>query len=171
MSSSFDFTHPSRVTVGEIGPPGQRTFYLQARQEDQLVSLKLEKEQVLLLAGALNEVLSDLPRAAAPANEPELEEPVLPEWAVGTMELSYDASADKVVIVAVEVGSGDEEPEPVGYDGAMARLSVSRDQAAGLIERGRELLRAGRPLCPLCGYPMGEDHSCPKTNGHRAPSL
>ncbi len=175
MSSSFDLTHPSRVTVGAIGPPGQRTFYLQARQEDQLVSLKLEKEQVLLLAGGLNEVLSDLPSANNPANEEELEEPVLPEWAVGAMELSYDASADKVVIVVVEVdvevGTGNEPPEQVGFGGAIARLALSRDQAAGLIERGKELLRAGRPLCPLCGYPMSEDHSCPKTNGHRAPSL
>jgi hypothetical protein len=33
------------------------------------------------------------------------------------------------------------------------------------------LLRGGRPPCPLCGYPLGEDHSCPKTNGHRSPAL
>ena len=32
------------ATVGTVGPPGQRTFYLQARQDDQLITLKLEKQ-------------------------------------------------------------------------------------------------------------------------------
>jgi uncharacterized repeat protein (TIGR03847 family) len=169
VSSSFDLTNPSRVTVGAIGPPGKRTFYLQARQEDRLVSLKLEKEQVMLLAGGLGQVLSDLASPASPAIDTDLEEPVLAEWAVGAMELSYDPAADKVVILAAEVESDETEPAEAG--GAMARLALSRGQAAAVIESAKALLLAGRPLCPLCGYPLGEDHSCPKTNGHDAPSL
>ncbi len=171
MSSSFDLTNPSRVTLGAIGPPGKRTFYLQARQDDQLVSLKLEKEQVLLLAGGLDEVLSDLASPTPPEPDVELEEPVVAEWAVGAMQLSYDAAADKVVIVALEVSSEEQGQAGTGSGGAVARLAVSREQAAALIERGKALVRAGRPPCPLCGYPLGEDHSCPKLNGHRAPAL
>ena len=94
------------MTVGAIGPPGKRVFYFQARQENQLVSLKLEKDQVLFLAGGLSEVLADL---ATPASVPaesdlELEEPVEAEWAVGSMQLAYDPVADRVMITAREVG-------------------------------------------------------------------
>jgi hypothetical protein len=39
------------------------------------------------------------------------------------------------------------------------------------VKRGWDLVRAGRPACPLCGNPMDpEGHSCPRTNGHRSPA-
>ena len=185
-----------RVTVGAIGPPGQRVFYFQARQEDEVVSLKLEKEQVLFLAGGLSEVLSELdhPASVPDETELELEEPVDPAWVVGSMQLAYDASSDRVVLVAREIG-GAEDPDsegppavPTGLlpgladqvatagtdvpggDG-VARVMLTREQAAAVIEHGKRLLRGGRPPCPSCGYPMSEDHSCPKMNGHRPPSL
>lgn len=185
VSESYDLPSPGRVTVGAIGPPGKRVFYLQARQGELLVSLKLEKEQVLLLAGGLSEVLADL---ASPVNTPnegelELEEPVEAEWTVGSMQLGYDASSDRIVLVARELGTDDDtedEVEEVGAalgaeessegEGGELRVLLTREQAAGVIEHGKRLLRRGRPPCPLCGYPLEEGHSCPKTNGHRAPS-
>ena len=101
LSPSFDLGSPTRVTVGAVGPPGTRVFYLQARQEDQLVSLKLEKEQVLFLAGGLSEVMADLaaPGAVPGEGDLELEEPVLAEWAVGSMQLGYDPASDRVILV------------------------------------------------------------------------
>jgi uncharacterized repeat protein (TIGR03847 family) len=167
-------------------------FYFQARQENQVVSLKLEKAQVLFLAGGLSEVLADLasPTSVPAESDLELEEPVEPEWAVGSMQLAYDPATDRVMITAREVGSTDAQPgeDELGADGelpgtgpdellaeepagAVARVALTREQAAGVIAHGKVLLRGGRPPCPLCGYPLGEDHSCPKTNGHRAPAL
>jgi uncharacterized repeat protein (TIGR03847 family) len=96
------------------------------------------------------------------------------------MQLAYDPVADRVMITAREVGSVDEEPGPEELSageapdenaGAVARVALTREQAAGVIAHGKVLLRGGRPPCPLCGYPLGEDHSCPKTNGHRSPAL
>jgi uncharacterized repeat protein (TIGR03847 family) len=170
------------VTVGAVGPPGKRIFYFQARQDNEIVSLKLEKDQVLFLAGGLSEVLADLatPASVPTESELELEEPVEAEWAVGSMQLAYDPVADRVMITAREVGSVDEEPGPEELSageapdenaGAVARVALTREQAAGVIAHGKVLLRGGRPPCPLCGYPLGEDHSCPKTNGHRSPTL
>lgn len=193
------------MTVGAVGPPGKRVFYLQAREGSQLLSLKLEKEQVLFLAGGLSQVLADL---ASPASVPadsdlELEEPVDPEWAVGSLQLAYDRDADRVVLVARETGGlepdeaeddegplEDEEAGPAELpgpgslgaapelsrerdeaNGGVARVALTREQAAGVIAHGRRLLQAGRPPCPLCGFPLGEDHSCPKANGHRSPAL
>jgi hypothetical protein len=183
-------------------------FYLQARQADQLVSLKLEKEQVLFLAGGLTEVMADLaaPAAVPAESELELEQPVLAEWAVGSMQLAYDPVADRVLLVAKEVAEDEDDAEEPGGEGAggegegetaeeeaafqlssassaledqeggpadtaVARVALTREQAAGVIEHGKRLLRGGRPPCPLCGFPLSEDHSCPKTNGHRAPNL
>jgi uncharacterized repeat protein (TIGR03847 family) len=192
MSASFDLPSPVRVTVGAVGPPGKRVFYLQARQADELVSLKLEKEQVLFLAGGLSEVLADLASPAAVPNEAELEleEPVLPAWSVGSMQLAYDPGNDRVVLVAREIGGPEEDEddeddeEVVGeVPGApeaeagelagagIARVVLTREQAAGVIEHGKRLLRGGRPACPSCGFPLDDQHSCPKMNGHHAPSL
>lgn len=179
MSASFEFSEPTKVTVGTVGEPGQRTFYLQAREADRLMTLKVEKQQVAALAELLTELLSDLPVPEDPptGQHLELEEPVLAEWAVGTLQLAYDASADRVVLIAEEIGAPSEEGgDPLGDDappaGAVARLAVTRDQALGLVRRGQELVSSGRASCPLCGYPMDPaGHSCPKTNGHRSPGV
>lgn len=195
MNGSFDFRRPARVTLGSVGPPGQRVFYLQARQDKRLVSLKLEKQQVAFLTGGLREVLADLASATASPGDAdlELEQPLEEEWAVGSLELAYDPANDRVVLLASEVPADDEDDEgqddededspgpgvgvvpgtavtAPGPAGAVARFEISREQAAIMIEEGKRLLRAGRPPCPLCGFPLTEDHSCPKTNGHRAPS-
>lgn len=191
MSASFDFVQPVRVTVGAIGPPGKRVFYFQARQGDRLVSLKLEKQHVLFLAGGLTEVLADLatPSRLPDETELQLEEPVEAEWAVGSLRLAYDPTADRVVLVAREAradaedSEGDEDDDddstvlstgtPLEVSGPVrvARVALTREQAVGVIEHGKKLLGRGRPPCPLCGYPLDTEHSCPKTNGHRAPSL
>jgi uncharacterized repeat protein (TIGR03847 family) len=89
MSASFELPAVDRLTVGTVGPAGKRTFYLQARQDDQLVTLKLEKQQVGALAQLLTELLDDLPALGPlPADSVlGLEEPVLAEWPVGTMRI------------------------------------------------------------------------------------
>lgn len=180
MSPSFELPEPSRVTVGTVGVPGARTFFLQARQGEQLVTLKLEKQQVAALAALLRELLADLP-SPEPGEQlevNELEEPVLAEWAAGTIQLAYDAGADRVVLLIAELGDSEEdEEEELGESlvasptGGLVRLAVTRSQAAALIRRSVELVEGGRPICPLCGYPMDPaGHSCPRTNGHRPPS-
>ncbi|MGH9116104.1 MAG: DUF3090 family protein, partial [Acidimicrobiales bacterium] len=107
MSRSFELPEVDWATVGTVGEPGQRTFYLQARQGDRLVTLKLEKQQVMALAQFLGEILSDLP---APGEVPEdaalaLAEPVLSEWAVGALQLAYDSDADRIIVLAEEIGA------------------------------------------------------------------
>jgi uncharacterized repeat protein (TIGR03847 family) len=172
MSNSFDLPAVQRLTVGTVGPVGKRTFYLQARQEDQLLTLKLEKQQVGALAQLLSELLADLPAVGVLPTEKalELEEPVLPEWPVGTLRIDYDRDTDQVVLVAEEVG--DDEEDVDAASGGIARLGATREQIAALALRGADLVKAGRPPCPLCGYPLDpEGHSCPRTNGHRAPTL
>jgi uncharacterized repeat protein (TIGR03847 family) len=165
MSNSFEFADVERVTVGTVGEPGQRTFYLQVRQAAQLVAFKLEKQQVAALAQLMAELLSDLPAPETPPEAAgELEEPVQAEWAIGDMQLDYDTTADRVVLLAEEV------PDPGGQesgDEGSARITITRGQAASLVIQATVSVSAGRPACPLCGNPIDPSgHSCPRTNGH-----
>jgi uncharacterized repeat protein (TIGR03847 family) len=175
VSRSFELPEVEWATVGTVGEPGSRVFYLQARQGGQVVTLKLEKQQVATMAQFLAEILSDLPTPSVVPEGTDLElvEPVLAEWAVGRIQLAYDSSADRIVIVADEMsdtGEEDEDEEPSPDRGA-GRFSLTREQAAGIARRGAELMGTGRPICNLCGHPMEpEGHSCPKTNGHRPPA-
>ena len=68
MADSYDFESPDFFTTGTVGTPGRRVFYLQARQNGRVVSLKLEKEQVGALAEYLAKLLADLP---APGQLPQ----------------------------------------------------------------------------------------------------
>ena len=162
MSSSFEIPEVDHLTTGAIGPPGQRIFYLQARHGEQVVSLRLEKAQVAALVAYLAGMLSDMPPPDdIPSTGMELIEPVVAEWVVGSLGVTYDEDADRVVILA-------EELVEEGEEGARARITATREQVAALSVRGAEAVAAGRPPCPLCGQPLDADgHTCPRLNGHR----
>lgn len=188
MSESFDLERPEHFTAGTVGPTGQRTFYLQAREGDTLVTLKAEKEQVGALAEYLAGFMARLPGGTAAAEPgPLLLEPIQPAWDVGALGVGYDETSDRVVIVANEaVESDDEEDdgeaeetgeaapeaasppeEAPGAEGATARFHVTRAQAAAFVERARVLIKAGRPTCRVCGQPIDPGgHLCPRRNGH-----
>ena len=112
MSQSFDFSTPDLFTAGTIGPPGQRVFYLQAREGDALVTLKCEKEQVRVLGEYLGRLLERLSTpATAGGADLALIEPVTPAWIVGSIGVGYDETADRVVLVIEEVREQDESEE------------------------------------------------------------
>jgi uncharacterized repeat protein (TIGR03847 family) len=162
VSSSFEIPEVDHLATGAIGPPGQRVFYLQARNGDQVVSLRLEKAQVAALVAYLAGMLADMP----PPDEVTtvglaLIEPVVAEWVVGALGVSYDEDTDRVIIIADELV---EE----GEDGARVRMTATRQQVAALAVQGAEAVAAGRPPCPLCGQPLDPGgHTCVRLNGHR----
>lgn len=149
--------------MGTVGPVGQRLFLLQCRQEPVLLTLKIEKQQVAVLADYLARIVRDEERPGHLPDESSLEEPTDPAWAVGTIGVSYDDHDDRIVIVI-------EELVPEGEHGAIARLAISREQAAAFTIQATRLVESGRPPCPLCGSPLDPSgHECPRTNGHRPP--
>ena len=169
-SRSFDLNDIDRITVGTVGPPGERVFYLQARQGGELASLKLEKSQVRALATYLGEMLQQLPRPGHLPEDLELEEPIVADWVIGSLGVSYEESIDRLLLVAEEAVLADEDDEYV--DRAEARFVTTREQLSALAIRGTQLVEAGRPPCPLCGYTLdSKGHSCPRTNGHRPPTV
>jgi uncharacterized repeat protein (TIGR03847 family) len=191
MADSYDFESPDFFTTGTVGTPGRRVFYLQARQNGGVVSLKLEKEQVGALAEYLAKLLADLPAPGPLPQDMALLEPVAEAWVVGSLGVAYDETADRILIVAEELTEeaeeeeeeeeeeGEERAEPEPSEGAApaepeespdtakARFRLTRPQAAAFVERGRALVQSGRPICRTCGLPIDPDgHPCPGTNGH-----
>lgn len=171
MSSFEDLPEADSLTVGALGPPGQRVFLLQARSGPSVVTLKVEKAQVAALSAYLEQLVRQVSPAAedllsgseVSPTEMELDTSSDPSFTVGSLGLGYDQSADRVLLVAEEAAAEGEEK-------ATARIGVTTRQAAALAVWGARLVAAGRPSCPLCGYPLDPSgHTCPRTNGHRPP--
>jgi uncharacterized repeat protein (TIGR03847 family) len=179
MTDRYELAHPDRVTVGTVGPVGERMFLLQVREGNRTLTLKLEKAQVGALARYLGKMLRTLarPHDLPPAAELELEPFEEPDFVVRALAVTYDDTSDRIVLVADEIdrSAGHEEDSPeelfeLEPEGASARFALTREQAAALAIRGTELVEAGRPPCPLCGYPLDpRGHACPRTNGNQAP--
>lgn len=161
----FEFAQPHHVTVGFTGQPGDRTFFLQAQQGEQLLTLQLEKGQVEGLGELLGQLLTrvdDEPATDWDRDAMELRTPVEPAWQVGEVALGLDPDAERFALEVTEVVvSEDAEPE-------FARIWCDRDQARRLAAHAVEVVGQGRPRCELCGRPTAVDgeHVCPATNGH-----
>ncbi len=160
---------PFHVTAGYLGQPGSRTFFLQAADEDVLVTVLAEKSQVDGLGDLLTRVLAEI--EVAPSTDwdrdaMELREPVQPRWRVGTIGVGVDPELGRVVIelneLPVDREDGDEtEPEQL-------RWWLDPDIARRLAAHCKEVVGEGRPTCELCGRPMRPSgaHTCPRTNGY-----
>ena len=160
----IDWDDTDAFTVGTVGPAGRRVFFIQARRAGQVVSLKLEKQQVAGLAEFLDGIMGDLPPVDGPATEAATEagfdDPVEADWAVGSLGVTYQQSTDRLVLIAEEL-LRDED-----LVGAQARFPMRRELVAAFIIRARQLVAAGRPPCPWCGAPLDPtvDGWCPCAN-------
>jgi uncharacterized repeat protein (TIGR03847 family) len=184
--TAFELDAPDLFTVGAVGPPGERTFYLQGRQQGILVTLKCEKQQVNALAEYLAGLLVrvDIGARALPGNL-DLVEPLEPAWSVASLGVGWDEATRRVIVVASPVappepdeeedaeddqeGATIEEAESAPGDARdvpVARFSITTAQAQAFVERARAVVRAGRPTCPMCGQTQEPAHHCPRSNGH-----
>jgi uncharacterized repeat protein (TIGR03847 family) len=162
-----------RITVGVVGEPGHRAFYLQARGGGTVATLSIEKQQVQMLAVSIEQFLADLqqrlPNLADVAPEYEedemaLEPPLDPLFPAGSIGMGYDEHEDRLLMVVREVVGEGGSVE----DAAEAYCWCTRDQIRRLARWGVELARRGRPICGNCGNPIDpEGHFCPRRNGHK----
>ncbi|MFQ6015695.1 MAG: DUF3090 domain-containing protein [Anaerolineae bacterium] len=169
MAQSINLNPVSFITIGTIGSPGQRTFYLQASQKRTVVSLVIEKEHAQALAMAVDELLEELDKEY-PRQEEILDVdmglllPVEPQFRVGRLGLGYDEEEDRLIVAAQELIPEEEE----GKTPSVARFWATRAQMRALSRRAKEVVAAGRPLCILCHRPLDpRGHFCPKRNGDR----
>ena len=103
MSAKFFFDHLDGFIPGAVGEPGARTFVLQARAGEQVVTFKMEKEQVAMLGRYLAQEADRLGGAPADRDVAGLLEPVTPCWVVGTLSAAVDPETRRVHITAEEL--------------------------------------------------------------------
>jgi uncharacterized repeat protein (TIGR03847 family) len=157
-------------TAGAIGQPGARTFFLQARQATDAVTVKCEKQQVEALATYLGQLLSDLPTPNEVPTEGglTLSSEEEPRFVLGSIGVAWDEAADRVVLALEELVPTDEEgnPDPEADEHkAVLQVRLTRGQALAFSRHGLEVVAAGRPACRYCGLPRNADgHFCPRMN-------
>lgn len=165
------FDPPARFVAGTVGPPGGRTFFLQARGGDRLCSVSLEKVQVSVLAERINDLLDEAEAEGAqlvsplmqPDNDP-LDTPIEDEFRVNTLSLALDQTRSVVVIEAHDQDPEEAEGAPV----ESLRVVLTPAAAREFARRALALVAAGRPPCPFCGQALDPSgHICPRANGYR----
>ena len=177
MSRQFYFfDRPRRFVVGTVGQPGERVFFLQAADDHRIVSVALEKSQVLVLAERMEQLLEEVGNAVgSEVVEPDtapLENPIDEEFRVAAMGLAYDTDSGLIVVEAQAPAESPEEAETTlledTEDGPDAlRVRITAEEARSFVDRARRVIAAGRPPCPLCGQPLDpEGHVCPRQNGY-----
>jgi uncharacterized repeat protein (TIGR03847 family) len=184
---------PDRFVAGTVGQPGERTFFLQAREGNRMTSVVCEKQQVSVLAEHLDRVLDevqrrsagqvDVPPASSTARDTDpLDAPINEEFRVGTMTIAWDPSIDRIVIelfsnvdVDDEESGGEtpvstpEEPDEIEADEVFV-VKITASYARDFVARAQALVAAGRPSCPFCLQPIDpQGHICPRANGYRRP--
>jgi uncharacterized repeat protein (TIGR03847 family) len=184
---------PDRFVAGTVGQPGERTFFLQAREGNRMTSVVCEKQQVSVLAEHLDRVLDevqrrsagqvDVPPASSTARDTDpLDAPINEEFRVGTMTIAWDPSIDRIVIelfsnvdldeeeqAAEAPGSTADDPDEIEADEVFV-VKITASYARDFVARAQALVAAGRPSCPFCLQPIDpQGHICPRANGYRRP--
>src|SRR5918995_5993650 len=112
----YIFDPPQRFIAGTIGDPGNRTFFLQARDGGRVVSVALEKVQVAVLAERLGDLLGELDRRGVVPDEATdddvraaggddsdatpLDEPLVEAFRAGSLTPGWGPHAGGVVVEA-----------------------------------------------------------------------
>jgi uncharacterized repeat protein (TIGR03847 family) len=172
------FENVNRFTVGTVGMPGERTFYLQFTSGNQVISTSLEKSQVAALSERLNYMLKEIrlvhplaPRPQLIRDSLPLETPVVEEFRIGSLAIFYDEAQELIQIDLREISAGEEEDEedlPLVDSVEMIRLFITATQAKTFHDRAELVIAAGRQPCPFCGFPIDpQGHLCARANGYR----
>ena len=174
MSDAIEFDPVDAIGAGAFGRPGARTFVIQARKGQAMLSVLVEKEQVALLAAEaeqfLDRIAEEHPEDPSTLSEMpvggtvEEDEPLFRARLIG---IGFDPERSLVLLELREQAAEDEEAPPAIEDseGRIARLYATRAQIRAMLANGIVAVTAGRPKCPLCDFPMDPDgHICPRMN-------
>ncbi len=176
----MDLERVDKVTTGAVGEPGERTFFLQARAGEHLITISVEKEQVELLSSSILEILATVDKETGdgpPEEQLELDAPIEPLWRAGRLSIGYSEDRDLMLLeleeLVAEPEDKAEEAEPAddAPDPDRLRVWATREQMLALSRHGAAVAARGRPRCQLCGNPIDAGgHNCPAMNGHRSPA-
>jgi uncharacterized repeat protein (TIGR03847 family) len=156
--------------AGTIGEPGERAFFIQARNKGRVISVALEKAQVQAIANRLELIVAEVRKSNplisisnVPQDDAPLETPVDEEFQVGAISLAWN-ELDQVLTFELYELEDDETDE----DGHVLEINFGLGMAIAFAQRSKALVNAGRLPCPFCGIPIDpRGHLCPRANGYR----
>tara|TARA_Y100000590_G_scaffold451594_1_gene593254 strand:- start:672 stop:1205 length:534 start_codon:yes stop_codon:yes gene_type:complete len=155
------------------GAPGNRIFYITSTSSRGTAKIWVEKEQLNSIIMGFERIFrliydqndeSDIAPAKYSHREFQSENSDVDlDVKSGNISIRYDQKYALIEII-VYGETQDENESPV------LTLLLSRKIAEDFVENGLEVYRAGRSKCPLCEAPInqGENHICPRSNGHSA---
>ena len=164
------FTNPDRCVAGTIGAPGERAFFIQARSENRVISVAVEKAQVQAVASRLELIIAEVRKAnplvvieTLPADDAPLDTPVDEEFQIGAISLAWNDETQLISLELYELEDDEEDAE-----GGVLEINFSLGMAAAFAQRSKAVVNAGRLPCPFCGIPIDpRGHLCPRANGYR----
>lgn len=176
--SIVEYDPPERFVAGTVGPPGQRTFFLQATSGARRTTMSVEKIHVAAVADRISDLLeatASVPTVTPEADNEPLTAPFDDEFRVNTLALSWDAERERVVLECHDRdpdGDDDEKAQALaaGLPAQIqsVRIVLTPVLAVGFARRCKALVSAGRPPCPFCGGPLDPNgHICPRANGYK----
>jgi len=165
MASVIELNPVDFVTIGTIGPKGQRTFHLQAGKDSRIISFTIEKEQARGLAEAIEELLADIDERDDTTTEADfsrldmdLREPIEPMFRISQMGLAYEATDNMVILIAQEYTQSandfdddDDDDDDFSFldsDGNepnVVRMWCTREQMRALSLHTIDTVKSGRP--------------------------
>ena len=156
--------------AGTIGEPGERAFFIQARNKGRVISVALEKAQVQAIANRLELIVAEVKKSnpliaieSFPQDDAPLETPVDEEFQVGAISLVWN-ELDQILSFELYELEDDEHDE----EGQVLEINFSLGMAIAFAQRSKALINAGRLPCPFCGIPIDpRGHLCPRANGYR----
>jgi uncharacterized repeat protein (TIGR03847 family) len=156
--------------AGTIGEPGERAFFIQARNKGRVISVALEKAQVQAIANRLELIVAEVKKGnplisieSLPQDDAPLETPVEEEFQVGAISLAWN-EIDKLISFELYELEDDENDE----EGQVLEINLSLGMAIAFVQRSKALVNAGRLPCPFCAIPIDpRGHLCPRANGYR----
>ena len=190
-----NFENVDRFIVGTVGQPGERAFYLQARNGTNLVTIACEKAQAAALVERLELLLKEIRKKNSSGHpissaisylrdDKPLEQPIAEDFRAGVMAITW-LNAESLVMIETQAISeqmvfpditeeenGDDDPKLIPDDDLdgpdLLRVKLSLAQVKEFISRTNSVIDAGRQPCTFCGIPIDPNgHLCPRANGYR----
>ena len=174
-----EFDPPERFIAASVGPPGQRTFFLQVSAGGRRKTVSLEKEQVKVLAERVSDLLDQVEATEGGPESPAelvdnapLDTPIEDDFRVQSLSLAWEPVRRRVVVEAHESAMPEENDE-LESEAEMAllesiRVVLTPPMARAFVKRCESSIEGGRPNCPFCGGPLDpQGHICPRANGYR----
>ena len=184
--SRINYNHDfvERFVVGTVGPPGDRSFFLQIQSPTYSNCVAVEKSQVAALSERFKEMIRELRRnkiasldelaLSSSLENREMEFPITEDFRVGIIGISWDIDRQRIdleiqaisdedieELISGENGDNDDLPDVIN-----APLRIF--QVRNFCVLADALISAGRQPCPFCGLPIdSEGHLCPRSNGYR----